>query len=130
MIFFYAGLRVSDMKALGKFPTHLLWTFDDVSPDHGGGEQRGLWRRAYAARKGAVPAPGAAPSVPAPIPRPGVKESRKSGEGRLIIFFSGEENKAVPEVILKDAANIMLTYMEIKGATPRWRRIVKSREKR
>lgn len=39
------------MKATGKFPPRVLFTFDDVSKQYGGGEQRTLFRQLVKYRK-------------------------------------------------------------------------------
>ena len=53
---------------------------------------------------------------------------------RTIIYYSGEENKGNPEIVLQDKANVMFTYYEVhkgKGKPPiRLKRVLDRRMKR
>jgi hypothetical protein len=51
---------------------------------------------------------------------------------KMRVCYSGEENKAVPEVVLGDKANLMLTFWEVstpRGVSKRFRRIIKARKR-
>lgn len=52
---------------------------------------------------------------------------------KLLLYYSGEENKGNPEIVLQDKANVMFTFFDVhknKGKLPvRMKRVFKKRKK-